>query len=118
MRCLKCCVAPVQVATAAVCLVAAALVGGCASSRTAEVTQRQWVGAPPAPIPGQNSRVAEAYKAEPGDPIKEAPVEPATRRAEPDDPSEPFSPNYGRGNAVPTGNSGSNARVRVAGAGG
>jgi hypothetical protein len=118
MRCLKCCVAPVQVATAAVCLVAAALVGGCANSRTAEVTQRQWVGAPPAPIPGnQGQRVAEAYKAEPGDPIKEVPVEPATRRAEPDDPSEPFSPNYGRGNAAPSGQSGS-ARVRVAGAGG
>jgi hypothetical protein len=117
MRCLNNRVAPGRVAAAAVCVLAACLIGGCANSRTAEVTQRQWVGAPPAPIPGQNpgQRVAEAYKAEPGDPIKEAPVEPATRRAEHDDPSEPFSPNYGRVSAAP---SGSPARVRVAGGGG
>jgi hypothetical protein len=87
----------VRVALIVFCLAAAALAGGCSSSRTAEAPQRQWVGAVPAPIPGQ--RVAEAYKPEPGDPIKEAPVEPATRRAEPDDPSEPFSPNYGRKSA-------------------
>jgi hypothetical protein len=112
MRCLKCCVAPVR-ATATVCAVIAALVGGCANSRTAEraeVVQRQWVGAPPAPIPGQQA--AEAYKAEAGDPIKDPPVEPVTRRAEQDDPSEPFSPNYGR--AAPS----ASARVRLAGAGG
>jgi hypothetical protein len=91
----------VRVALIAFGLAAAALVGGCSSSRTAEAPQRQWVGAVPAPIPSQPAaqRVAEAYKAEPGDPIKEAPVEPATRRAEPDDPSEPFSPNYGRKSA-------------------
>jgi hypothetical protein len=77
--------------------------GGCSNSRTAEAPQRQWVGAAPAPIPTQNQRIAEAYKAEPGDPIKEAPVEPATRRAEPDDPSEPFSPNYGRKSASGSG---------------
>jgi hypothetical protein len=94
---------------------AAALAGGCSNSRTAEAPQRQWVGAAPAPIPGQSagqsSRVAEAYKAEPGDPIKEAPVEPAARRAEPDDPSEPFSPNYGRSKSSPVPGT---ARNRVA----
>jgi hypothetical protein len=100
-----------RVALMAVSLAAAALAGGCSNARTAEAPQRQWVGAAPAPIPSQNSgqRVAEAYKAEPGDPIKEAPVEPATRRAEPDDPSEPFSPNYGRTKPV-----GGAARNRVA----
>jgi hypothetical protein len=96
------------------CVATAALAGGCSSSRTPETTSRQWVGAVPAPIPGNSGqRVAEAYKAEPGDPIKEAPVEPATRRAEPDDPSEPFSPNYGRGKAAPVA---SPARNRVANA--
>jgi hypothetical protein len=91
----------VRVALIAFGLATATLAGGCSSSRTAEVPERQWVGAAPAPIPGQSpgQRVAEAYKPEPGDPIKEAPVEPATRRAEPDDPSEPFSPNYGRKSA-------------------
>jgi hypothetical protein len=103
----------VRVALVASFLAAAALVGGCSNSRTAEVPQRQWVGAAPAPIPNQNQRVAEAYKAEPGDPIKEAPVEPANRRAEPDDPSEPFSPNYGRSRTVPAT---SNAGNRVANA--
>ena len=84
----------VRAALTATCIAAAALAGGCSSARTADTTHRQWVGAVPAPVPGQ--LVAEAYKPEPGDPIKEAPVEPASRRAEPDDPSEPFSPNYGR----------------------
>jgi hypothetical protein len=86
----------VRVAMIAFGVAAASLIGGCSNSRTAETTQRQWVGAVPAPGQNAGQRVAEAYKAEPGDPIKEAPVEPATRRAEPDDPSEPFSPNYGR----------------------
>jgi hypothetical protein len=36
------------------------------------------------------------YTPEPGDPIKQAPVEPLRRgTAEPDDPTEPFSRNYG-----------------------
>jgi hypothetical protein len=103
----------VRVAFTVVCVATAAFAGGCSSSRTAETASRQWVGAVPAPIPGQGQRIAEAYKAEPGDPIKEAPVEPATRRAEPDDPSEPFSPNYGRGNAAPAA---SPTRNRVANA--
>jgi hypothetical protein len=100
----------VRVALLAVGLAAATFAGGCSNSRTTETPQRQWVGATPAPIPDQGSgkRVAEAYKAEPGDPIKEAPVEPATRRAEPDDPSEPFSPNYGRQNSVPNSSLGRN----------
>jgi hypothetical protein len=51
-------------------------------------------------MPGQ--RAAEVYKAEAGDPIKEPPVEPTSRRAEPDDPSEPFSPNYGRSRSAAT----------------
>jgi hypothetical protein len=89
----------IRVALTVACVAASAIAGGCSSTRTAEAPQRQWVGAAPAPIPGQ--RVVEAYKAEPGDPIKEAPVEPATRRAEPDDPNEPFSPNYGRSNTAP-----------------
>lgn len=97
---------PFRAALTATCIAAATIAGGCSSSKTAETTHRQWVGAVPAPIPGQ--RVAEGYKAEPGDPIKEAPVEPASRRAEADDPSEPFSPNYGRGKAVRASDSGSN----------
>jgi hypothetical protein len=90
---------PVRAVLIVACVSVSAMAGGCANSRTAEAPVRQWVGAPPAPIPGQ--RVAEVYKAEPGDPIKEAPVEPATRRAEPDDPNEPFSPNYGRSPGTP-----------------
>jgi hypothetical protein len=81
-------------------VVASLLAGGCSSTRTAEAPTRYWAGAPPAPIPGQGQRTTEVYKAEPGDPIKEAPVEPAGRRAEPDDPNEPFSPNYGRGRPI------------------
>jgi hypothetical protein len=104
----------VRVVLSVACVVTASLAGGCSSSRTPETTSRQWVGAVPAPIPGNSGqRVAEAYKAEPGDPIKEAPVEPATRRAEPDDPSEPFSPNYGRGKVTPAA---SPTRSRVANA--
>jgi hypothetical protein len=82
----------VRVALMAFSLTAAVFAGGCSNSRTAEAPQRQWVGAAPAREP----RIVDAYTPEPGDPIKEAPVEPATRRVEPDDPSEPFSPNYGR----------------------
>jgi hypothetical protein len=80
----------------------ATLAGGCSNARTAETPQRQWVGAAGSgqgqgQVQGQH--VAEAYKPEPGDPIKEAPVEPASRRAEPDDPTQPFSPNYGSPNS-------------------
>jgi hypothetical protein len=79
----------------------ATLAGGCSNARTAETPQRQWVGAGSGQghnqVQGQH--VAEAYKPEPGDPIKEAPVEPASRRAEPDDPTQPFSPNYGSPNS-------------------
>jgi hypothetical protein len=89
---------PARMALTAACIAAATMAGGCGSTRTAETTHRQWVGAAPAPMPGQPA--SDNYKAEAGDPIKEAPVEPASRRAEPDDPSEPFSPNYGRGAAV------------------
>jgi hypothetical protein len=64
--------------------------GGCGTGRPAH--QASWAGAnPPAPNHSQS-----AYVAEPGDPIKEPPVEPGKRpNAAPDDPTEPYSPNYG-----------------------
>ncbi len=66
--------------------------GGCGTGRPAH--QASWAGAnPPAPAPNHNQ---SAYVAEPGDPIKEPPVEPGKRpNAAPDDPTEPYSPNYG-----------------------
>ena len=88
----------VRIALTATCITVSTIAGGCSNTRSADTTHRQWVSAVPAPVPDQ--RVAEAYKPEAGDPIKEAPVEPASRRAEPDDPSEPFSPNYGRTNTT------------------
>jgi hypothetical protein len=88
-----------RVAACAFAVVFAGSLGGCSSSRTTAEAPRAWVGAPPAPIPGQ--QVAEAYKPEPGDPIKDAPVEPLRHgRVERDDPTEPFSPNYGRAQAA------------------
>ena len=69
------------------------LVAGC-SSKQASYDPPTWVAGPrqpPAPVVAQTD-----YRPEPGDPIKEAPLEPLRRRApEPDDPSEPFSRNYG-----------------------
>jgi hypothetical protein len=66
--------------------------GGCSSARQNQ--QASWVGAnPPVPAPSPQQ---SAYVAEPGDPIKEPPVEPGKRpNAAPDDPAEPYSPNYG-----------------------
>lgn len=66
----------------------------CSSSRQTQNQPTSWVGAnPPVPTPVQQQ---SAYIAEPGDPIKEPPVEPRSRpNAAPDDPNEPFSPNYG-----------------------
>ena len=66
--------------------------GACSSARQAQNQPTSWAGANPlAPAPQQST-----YVAEPGDPIKEPPVEPRSRpNAAPDDPNEPFSPNYG-----------------------
>jgi hypothetical protein len=78
---------------AAVAVGLGSTLGGCSSSRTAQYQPPAWVAAnPPAPVPGRQV----AYEPEPGDPIKEPPFEPVRRpTAIPDDPSEPFSPNYG-----------------------
>jgi hypothetical protein len=67
--------------------------GACSSSRTAQYQNPSWAGANP-PVPAPNRQAA--YEPAPGDPIKDAPIEPTRRpNALPDDPSEPFSPNYG-----------------------
>lgn len=66
--------------------------GGCSSARQNE--QAGWANANP-PVPAPSARQS-AYVAEPGDPIKEPPVEPDKRpNIAPDDPAEPYSPNYG-----------------------
>jgi hypothetical protein len=73
--------------------------GACSSSRTAQYQNPSWAGANP-PVPGPNRQAA--YEASPDDPIKDAPIEPARRpNAVPDDPSEPFSPNYGGSRSRP-----------------
>jgi hypothetical protein len=103
MRCEMSAGSTLRVAACAFAVVFAGSFGGCSSGQTTTQAPRAWVGAPPAPIPGQ--QVAEAYKPEPGDPIKDAPVEPLRHgRIERDDPTEPFSPNYGRvpGQSSPT----------------
>jgi hypothetical protein len=66
--------------------------GACSTARP-QYQNPAWAGAqPPVPVPQKQA----AYEAEAGDPIKDAPLEPARRPAAmPDDPSEPFSPNYG-----------------------
>ncbi len=66
--------------------------GGCSTARQNE--QASWANANP-PVPAPSARQS-AYVAEPGDPIKEPPVEPGQRpNTAPDDPAEPYSPNYG-----------------------
>lgn len=84
----------------AICAVAL-LATGC-SSRQASYEPPTWSVAGPRQVP---DKVAQSdYKAEPGDPIKEAPVEPV-RHSQPevDDPTEPWSRNYGsvRAGAAP-----------------
>ena len=83
-----------RIAVASVVIGLGMALGACSSSRHAQYQQASWAGAtPPAPVPRQQQ---SAYVAEPGDPIKEPPVEPQMRpNAAPDDPNEPFSPNYG-----------------------
>jgi hypothetical protein len=69
------------------------MLGACSSSRTAQYQNPSWAGAQP-PVPAPNRQAA--YEPAPGDPIKEPPIEPVRRpNAMPDDPTEPFSPNYG-----------------------
>lgn len=67
--------------------------GGCSSVREARNQNPAWASAePPVPAPQRQA----TYSPEPGDPIKEPPIEPRhAPNAVPDDPSEPFSPNYG-----------------------
>lgn len=79
-------------------LVAALSLLATACSNTQSAHNQSYAGAVQ-PTPPQHERIAarDDYKPEPGDPIKQAPVEPVSRRAtEPDDPTEPFSPNYGK----------------------
>lgn len=97
----------------AVCVAVAALsqfAAGCSTNRYAH--DQSYAGAGyPAPQP-QRVAAHEAYSPEAGDPIKQAPVEPVTRRqVEPDDPSEPFSRNYG--SARPAAAKTAPGRVRV-----
>jgi hypothetical protein len=71
------------------------LATGCSSHQAA--TDQSYAGASQVPAPTQRVAARDAYVPEPGDPIKQAPVEPVSRRqVEPDDPTEPFSPNYGK----------------------
>ncbi len=75
-------------------------VAACSSANQAQYQNPAWAGAqPPVPAPQKQA----TYEAAPGDPIKDAPIEP--RRApgvQADDPNEPFSPNYGGARNRPT----------------
>ncbi len=89
------------VGVARLALVAAALaVGGCATDeefrREREAYVRQQLAQQQA-LAGP--KVRESELEDDGLPSQVAP--PANRRRDPDDPSEPFSPNYGRPGAVP-----------------
>lgn len=74
------------------------VLSGCSSARN--TPPASWAGAnPPVPAPNnpQNTYVAEA-----GDPIKDPPVEPGKQgNTAPDDPNEPYSPNYGGARSRP-----------------
>jgi len=89
---------PGRLASALLVALIAASAGACSKAHHAH-EQPAWAQA----VPEERPRVASAgprYAPEPGDPIQEAPVLPLRRQqAEPDDPSEPFSPNYGGPNA-------------------
>jgi hypothetical protein len=71
----------------------------CSSANQAQNQNAAYAGAqPPVPAPSRQA----AYEPAAGDPIKDAPIEP--RRApiaQPDDPNEPFSPNYGGQRTTP-----------------
>jgi uncharacterized membrane protein len=85
-------------AVAAVVAIGVAL-GACSSANQAQYQNAAYAGVQPqVPAPAKQA----AYEAAPGDPIKDAPIEP--RRApgaQPDDPNEPFSPNYGGQRSTP-----------------
>ena len=74
------------------------VLSGCSSARNTQPAS--WAGAnPPVPAPNQQPN---AYVAEAGDPIKDPPVEPGKRpNTAPDDPNEPYSPNYGGARSRP-----------------
>lgn len=82
-----------KIAVIAVAIALGLALGGCSSDREARNQGPAWANAePPVPAPQRQA----TYAPEPGDPIKEAPIEPMrSPNAVPDDPSEPFSPNYG-----------------------
>lgn len=82
---------PVGMCALAVILAAAA--GGCSSTRTAGTPSASWSSSEEA---SRLAYQAPPPKVEMEDDGMEAQVPPPTRiRQEPDDPSEPFSPNYG-----------------------
>lgn len=86
-------------AVAALVVVAGVALCACSSANQAQYQNPAWAGAqPPVPAPQRQA----AYEAAPGDPIKDAPIEPRrTPGAQPDDPNEPFSPNYGGARKMP-----------------
>lgn len=70
-------------------VIATAGLAACSSTRQAGYQDPAYAGNP------QMAQARQpAYEADPNDPIKDAPVEPR-RNAVPDDPREPYSPNYG-----------------------
>lgn len=93
---------PPLVAAARAVVVPAAIValsltvGACSSARERTYQSAAWAGAQP-PVPAPQTREQQVYEAAPGDPIKDAPVEPRQGAPGqlPDDPREPYSPNYG-----------------------
>lgn len=92
-----------RVARAAVVAALAIALGtslaGCSSANHARDQNPAWASVqPPVPAPQKQA----AYEAAPGDPIKDAPIEPRRApAAQPDDPAEPFSPNYGGQRSTP-----------------
>ncbi|MGQ0672264.1 MAG: adhesin [Hyphomicrobium sp.] len=98
---------PARVHCAALLLLAAAL-SGCASSQAA------------APSPSVRVSASAVYSSDEAgnvrvdledDGLPSQPPPRTSHRVEPDDPSEPFSPNYGRAAASPAPQSGDRARI-------
>ena len=86
-------------AVAVLVVAAGVALGACSSVNQAQYQNAAYAGAqPPVPAPSKQA----AYEAAPGDPIKDAPIEPRRApAAQPDDPNEPFSPNYGGERKLP-----------------
>ena len=78
---------------ASIVAIVALSLAACSSAHQASYQDASWAGAQPsAPMPQRQT----AYEPQAGDPIQEAPIEPQGRpQPMPDDPNEPFSPNYG-----------------------